>query len=168
MTDTVRRRPVYLTDERELFEAWLDFQRATLLAKCEGLSAEQLKCRPVETSAISLHGLLRHMTDTELNWFCRILPDKQELPSIFADRAVKDTPFVPLDDADWESDVATWRAQVEASKASAAAVPLDQPGRFRGKTIVLRAIYHHMLQEYARHNGHADIIRELIDGSTGV
>jgi hypothetical protein len=168
MTRLPRRRPVYLSDERELFEAWLDFQRATLLAKCEGLTAEQLKHQPVQSSVLSLHGLLRHLTDTELNWFCRILPDDPTRPSVFSNPAVPDTPFVPLDDADWESDVAIWRAQIEASKASAALVPLDHPGRFRDRTIELRAIYHQMLQEYARHNGHADIVRELIDGRTGV
>ncbi|MGN6175112.1 MAG: mycothiol transferase, partial [Streptosporangiaceae bacterium] len=73
----------------------------------------------------------------------------------------------PLDDADWEQDVATWREECERSRAAAAGHDLDDVGIRRGEPCSLRWIYMHMIEEYARHNGHADLIRERIDGVTG-
>jgi uncharacterized damage-inducible protein DinB len=168
MTEVVaRKRPMTLQDERGLFESWLDFQRATFLAKCEGLSAEQLRARPVPTSLLSLHGMIRHLAETERNWFARILPNEPNVPGIWRSAGVEGFPFLALESEVWTDDVETWRAECDASRASAAAYPLEHLGRFRDKDIPLRSIYHHMHQEYARHNGHADIIRELIDGTTG-
>ena len=69
----MRVRPTYVVDERELLDGWLEFHRATLLVKCEGLNDAQRKARPIPTSELSLHGLVRHMAETERNWFRRIL-----------------------------------------------------------------------------------------------
>ena len=160
-----RVRPTYLHGERELLEAWLDFHRSTLWCKCEGLNDEQRKRRPVETSMLSLHGLLRHLAETERNWFCRIL---QEMPDIGPIWTVEGDKMTALEDADWDEDVSAWQDQCERSREIASTHALDDAGTWRRKDVTLRAIYCHMIQEYARHNGHADIIRELIDGSTGL
>jgi uncharacterized damage-inducible protein DinB len=149
-------------DERQLLDAWLEFHRATLLAKCEGLSDEQRKDRPIGTSLLSLHGLVRHLASTERNWFQRILL-RVETPPIWPGDPL-DTP----DAASWEEDLATWRAECEASRRVAETHDLDHCGVWRDKEVSLRSVYLHMIQEYARHNGHADFIRELEDGAVGL
>jgi uncharacterized damage-inducible protein DinB len=163
-----RRRPTYLKGERELLDGWLEFHRATLLAKCEGLSPEQLRAQPVTPSPLSLHGLVRHMAETERNWFGRILPGNLSLAPIWESRIVEDNGMVPPDDARWNDDLTAWLAECEASRKAAAERDLQESGSWRGKDVTLRSIYQHMIQEYARHNGHADLIRESLDGSTGL
>jgi uncharacterized damage-inducible protein DinB len=150
-----------------MLEAWLEFHRTTLLLKCEGIDDSARKLRPVATSHMSLHGLVRHMADVERNWFRRTLLEDTEAPWLFCDDDVDDLEFVPLDDADWESDQAVWLAECDASRATAARYELDDAGSGRGAPYTLRWIYTHMVEEYARHNGHADLIRELVDGSVG-
>ena len=86
---------------------------------------------------------------------------------IWYDPAVEDSELVPLDDADWSSDLAAWNAECAASRAAASARSLDDTGLRFGEPCSLRWIYVHMIEEYARHNGHADLIRELIDESVG-
>ena len=86
---------------------------------------------------------------------------------IWFDPAIDDSELVPLDDAEWESDLAAWFAQCEVSRAAAARHELDDTGIRRGEPCSLRWIYVHMIEEYARHNGHADLLRELVDGAVG-
>ncbi|HEX3795332.1 MAG TPA: DinB family protein [Acidimicrobiales bacterium] len=158
-----RVRPTYARDERELLERWLEFHRATLLAKCEGLTDQQRKDRPIGQSELSLHGLVRHLTETERNWFQRVLLHDLTRTQIWPEGAL-----VPLDEASWEDDVDAWRAECDASRRAAESHSLDDCGLWREKQISLRSIYLHMIQEYARHNGHADLIRELEDGAVGL
>jgi uncharacterized damage-inducible protein DinB len=165
--DPRRQDPGFGLGEREMLEAWLEFHRVTLLIKCEGLDDAGRKSRPIATSKLSLHGLVRHMAEVERNWFRRVLLRDPDLPPIWFDPAVEDSDLVPLDDADWETDLAAWHAECEACRAAAAAHGLDDTGIRRGAPCSLRWIYTHMIEEYARHNGHADIIRELVDGSVG-
>ena len=165
--DPRRQWPAYVQSEREMLEAWLEFHRITLLIKCEGLDDAGRKRRPIATSKLSLHGLVRHMAEVERGWFRRVLLRDPELPHIWLDPAVDDSELVPLDDADWESDLAAWRAECDAARAAAAAHQLDDTGIRRGEPCSLRWIYTHMIEEYARHNGHADLIRELVDGAVG-
>lgn len=167
LQDPRRTDPPYVLGERAMLEAWLDFHRVTLLLKCEGLDAEALAHRPIPTSKLSLHGLVRHMGDVERNWFRRVLLDEPDAPCIWRDDTVGDRELVPLDDADWSADVATWWRECEQSRSTAAAHDLDDTGMRRGEPCSLRWIYVHMIEEYARHNGHADLIRELIDGEVG-
>jgi uncharacterized damage-inducible protein DinB len=163
-----RLEPPYLLGEREMLEGWLEFHRATLALKCEGLDDAARKSRPVRTSNLSLHGLVRHMAEVERGWFHRTLESAPDLPLIWADPSVEDSELVPLDDAHWESDLATWRAECDYSRAAAAARSLDDTGTRRtGEVCSLRWIYNHMIEEYARHNGHADLIREMVDGAVG-
>jgi uncharacterized damage-inducible protein DinB len=167
LQDPRRQEPPYILNEREMLEAWLEFHRTTLLLKCEGLDDETRKGRPVPTSLLSLHGLLRHMGEVERNWFRRVLLRDPDAPPIWFDPAIDDSELVPLDEADWDADLAAWHAECDASRIAAAGHALDDVGDRRGEPCSLRWIYVHMIEEYARHNGHADLIRELADRSVG-
>jgi uncharacterized damage-inducible protein DinB len=154
--------------ERDLLEAWLEFHRTTLLLKAEGVDDRVRKLRPVATSLLSLHGLVRHMAEVERSWFQRVLGRDPDVAYLWFDPDVEDSDIAPLDDAVWEDDLATWQSECEKSRQSAAVHDLDDEGITRkGTPCTLRWIYLHMIEEYARHNGHADLIRELVDGEVG-
>ena len=152
-----------------MLEGWLDYHRALLLAKCAGLDDEQRKRRPVATSLMSLHGLVRHLADVERNWFRRVLRRQPDMPALFLTEAAADADWAPLEDADWAADLAAWQAECASARQEAAAHDLDEvfTGTRGGRLVdcSLRWIYNHMIEEYAQHNGHADLIRELIDGA---
>jgi uncharacterized damage-inducible protein DinB len=165
--DPRRHDPSFILGEREMLEGWLEYHRTTLLFKCEGLDDVGRKTRPVRTSKLSLHGLVRHMAEVERGWFRRTLLRQPDAPSIWYDPAVEDSELVPLDGAQWKSDLAAWQSECESSRAAAADFALDDTGLRHGEPCSLRWIYVHMIEEYARHNGHADLIRELVDGNVG-
>ena len=165
--DPRRQEPDVLLGERDMLDGWLEFHRVTLLLKCEGLEDALRKSRPIPTSNLSLHGLIRHMAEVERGWFHRVLCSDPALPYIWADPDVDDSELVPLDAADWDSDLAVWRAECETSRTLAASRGLDDTGLRRDEPYSLRWIYVHMIEEYARHNGHADLIREMLDGAVG-
>jgi uncharacterized damage-inducible protein DinB len=165
--DPRRTEPSYILEDRDMLEGWLEFHRTTLFLKCEGLDDAGRKRRPVETSLLSLHGLVRHMSEVERGWFRRTLLRDASTPYIYGDDGADDRELFPLDDADWETDIAIWQAECEASRQAAAAHDLSDTGLRRGEPVSLRWIYTHMIEEYARHNGHADLIRELVDGAVG-
>ena len=154
--------------ERQMLEHWLEFHRTTLLLKCEGLDDAGRKARPIPTSKLSLHGLVRHCAEVERNWFRRALLKEPDAPFIWCEVRDDDRALVPLDDADWDADLAAWQTECDASRAAAARFDLDHTGIRHGQPVSLRWIYTHMIEEYARHNGHADLIRERIDGTVGV
>src|SRR5690349_15212707 len=147
LVDSRRTEPAYVLGEREMLEAWLEFHRSTLLLKCEGLDDARRKALPITTSKLSLHGLVRHMAEVERNWFSRVLPRQPDLEPIWYDPAVEDSELVPIEDADWESDLATWQEEVERSRAAAARHSLDDTGLRRGHEVSLRWIYVHMIEE---------------------
>jgi uncharacterized damage-inducible protein DinB len=156
--------------ERAALEAWLDFHRATLLTKCAGLDAEQLAARSCPPSTLSLLGLVRHLTDVERGWFLRRWVDGIA-PLHYSDDD-PDGDFDNLDPARAAEDLAAYREAVEAARAEAARHELGErvlrrPDHPAGEVIDVRWIYLHMIEEYARHNGHADLLREAIDGTTG-
>ncbi|HCF99534.1 MAG TPA: Mini-circle protein [Chloroflexi bacterium] len=160
--------PPAIAGEREMLESWLDYHRATLDLKCEGLSTEELRRRAVPPSTLSLLGLVRHMAEVERNWFSRVLAGEEVKPLYYSD-ADPDGDFDNVDDADPEEGFQTWRAACAESRSrSAGASSLDVTGTTRrGETVSLRWILVHMIEEYARHNGHADLLRQSIDGSVG-
>jgi uncharacterized damage-inducible protein DinB len=165
--DPRREEPPYILGERAMLEQWLEFHRTTLLLKCEGLDDAARKKRPIPTSLLSLHGLVRHMAEVERNWFRRALLSDRDAPYIWLDEDIEDSELYPLDEADWDADVAAWQAECQAAREAAAPHDLDFEGVRRGERVSLRWIYVHMIEEYARHNGHADLIRELADGQVG-
>ena len=154
-----------VADERTMLEAWLDYHRATLLMKCAGLSDEQLKLRAAEPSTLSLLGLVRHLTDVERGWFRRGVGGQQgpEVEPIYYSDERPEGDIEDVDDPSPAAVVAAYREELERCRAATAGVPLDQ---LVGEQSV-RWIYLHMIEEYARHNGHADLLRERIDGATG-
>jgi hypothetical protein len=129
LQDPRRTEPPFLLGERAMLEAWLEFHRTTLLLKCEGLADAGRKGRPVPTSKLSLHGLVRHLAEVERNWFRRVLLDDRLAPPIWYDPAVEDSELVPLDDADWEADLAAWQAECDASRAAASTRATAAPVR---------------------------------------
>jgi len=165
LEDSRRQEPEFVLPEREMLERWLEFHRTTLLLKCEGLDDASRKARPVATSKLSLHGLVRHMAEAEQNWFRRVLACDADTSYIYGD--LEDGELFPLDDATWEDDLEIWQAECAASRKAAATRSLDDTGLRQGQPCSLRWIYVHMIEEYARHNGHADLIREMVDGSVG-
>jgi uncharacterized damage-inducible protein DinB len=166
--DPRREEPPFVLSERAMLEGWLEFHRTTLLLKCEGLDDAQRKRRPVSTSLLSLHGLVRHMAEVERSWFRRVLLRESTAAPIWYDPGVRDdADMFPLDDADWDTDLAIWQAECETARRAAGVHDLDDCGERGGKPCSLRWIYNHMIEEYARHNGHADLIRELVDGNVG-
>jgi uncharacterized damage-inducible protein DinB len=164
-----RTEPERISGEREALEAWLDFHRDTLLQKCAGLTAGQLKERAVPPSRLSLLGLVRHMTEVERWWF-RIHGANTDLDFPYdPDQTGQD--FEALEDADAAANIEAFRQEVALARADMAAKSLDDVVPSHGdhpeRTRDIRWIYLHMIEEYARHNGHADLIRERIDGATG-
>jgi hypothetical protein len=167
---SVRRTdPPFEADERTMLESWLEYHRATLEMKCAGLTREQLIERAVPPSSMSLLGLIRHMAEVERNWFRKVLAG-EEAPYYYVSEEHVDADFDNVEDADVDADFATWRNECEfARKAAAEVDSLDAIGKKarHGNRISLRWIFIHMIEEYARHNGHADFLRERIDGSVG-
>jgi uncharacterized damage-inducible protein DinB len=162
-----RRYPPATGDERATLEGFLDRHRDTLMWKCAGLSAEQLKARPLPTADLSLLGLVRHLADVERSWFRRRLAG-EDVPRIYDTEPGADRDLLPPPDADPEADFAVWRAEVEACKSVARPRGLDTTFvTWWGGEVSLRWLYGHMIEEYARHNGHADLLRQAIDGATG-
>jgi len=157
----------YVGDERTILESYLDWHRQTLLLKCAALTADQLKQASVEPSNLTLLGLVRHMSEVERSWFQRRVAGR-DIDWIYCTDASEDGDFDDVADADAEADFARFHTEVEAARQAAAGVPLEFTfvGR-RQHDISLRWVYAHMIEEYARHNGHADLIRERIDGTTG-
>ena len=168
--DGVRDRvePPHDADERTSLEVWLEFHRATLAMKCRGLSPEQLARRAVPPSGLSLLGLVRHLAELERAYFRRG----------FAGEAVPWLHGRPGDPGSWQdfsgaaaaaaaADLEAWRGECARARAvTAAARSLDSPAA-GDPSVTLRWTMVKMIQEYARHNGHADLLRECIDGAVG-
>jgi uncharacterized damage-inducible protein DinB len=161
-----RPDPPEVADERTALEAWLRFHRDTLLTKCAGLGPDQLTKASVPPSNLTLLGLVRHMTEVERSWFRRRFCSEQIDPLYFT-LAQPDGDFENVADADPERDYAAFVAECAATDAAVAGRCLDETFVHRGTTMDLRWIYLHMIEEYARHNGHADLLRECIDGVVG-
>jgi hypothetical protein len=164
-----RADPPTVAGERQLLESWLDYQRATLLYKCQNLTGEQLARRAVQPSSLSLLGLVRHMAEAERWWFRRNFAGQHELDDLFCSDEHPDGYFDFADPSGAEADFATYATECALAREAAAGRSLDDTfAHPRHETTTdLRWVYVHMIEEYARHNGHADIIREQIDGVTG-
>lgn len=166
---TERVGPPTIADEREMLRGYLEFHRATLALKCEGLTDDELRRQSMPPSTLSLLGLVRHMAEVERSWFRRIV-DGEDIPLVWSD----DFDFqVAYDarEADRQEAFDAWRTEIEhARRIEAAAESLDVVAHDRRKdqTVSLRMVMLHMIHEYARHNGHADFLREGIDGAVGV
>jgi uncharacterized damage-inducible protein DinB len=164
-----RPAPPRSAPEREMLEAWLDFHRLTLERKCSGLSPAQLRRRAVPPSALSLLGLVRHMAEVERGWFRRALANEVAPPHYRSDQA-PNAAFDHVDMADVAEAFTTWRAECAHARTVVASFSdLDEMGRdeMRPGRPSVRWVLVHMIEEYARHNGHADLLSEVIDGVVG-
>jgi hypothetical protein len=155
--DVQRPDYVYIGGEAEVLQRMLDHYRATLLWKCEGLDEEQLRRRSVTPSELSLFELLRHLTDAEVYWF-QVCVAGRELARGFEPGSAP------------AGDVLThYLGACAESRKITASYPLDRVtfSVVYGREVSLRFVLAHLIGEYARHCGHADLLRESIDGATG-
>jgi uncharacterized damage-inducible protein DinB len=167
-SEDIRVGPPNFGAEREMLRAFLDYHRATLAMKCEGLGDEELRRRSMPPSTLSLLGLVRHMAEVERAWFRRVFEDR-DAPMVWS----KETDFQAAYDASRSTRAeafTAWEAEVAASRRiEAAAESLDLAGyqpRWE-EEVSLRMVMVHVLLEYGRHNGHADLLREGVDGTVG-
>jgi hypothetical protein len=163
-----RVAPPFVADEQAMLAAWLDYHRATLETKCAGLPEEALRERlQGHPSPLSLLGLVRHMAEVERAWFTRGVAG-QDAPPLYHSEDDPDGDFDNVGDADVGEAFASWQAECgRARKILARVKSLDTTFERRGERISVRWVLVHMIEEYARHNGHADLLRERIDGATG-
>ena len=155
--------------EKDTVWSYLRHYRLTLEMKCAGLDAEQLAERSVPPSSLSLLGLVRHLAMVEQQWFQRVLQGR-DVPRLYHDPADRDHDFngAVADPVVVEEAWATWRREVEAADAWLAGdVSMDAEVPHGDDTASVRDVLVHMVEEYARHLGHADLLRERIDGRTG-
>jgi hypothetical protein len=162
-----RPQPPETGDEWAMLTVWLDYQRATLLWKCEGLEGEDLVRRGVPPSSLSLLGIVRHMDLVEWHWFDHIFTGSSIPPPMSTDED-RDEDFNGLDPQRAMADIEHFQERCDRSRSIvAAADSLDALARSTQETVSLRWIMIHMIEEYARHNGHADLLREQIVGAVG-
>ncbi|MGK5632646.1 DinB family protein [Streptomyces sp. URMC 123] len=163
-----RTGPPHSGDERAMLRAFLDYHRATLAMKCEGLTDEELRRRSMPPSTLSLLGLVRHMAEVERAWFRRVFED-HEAPMVWSEEIDFQAAYDASTSTRGEA-FAAWEAEVETSRRiERAAASLDLVGHQPrwGEDVSLRMVMLHVLLEYGRHNGHADFLREGIDGTVG-
>ncbi|WP_446215381.1 DinB family protein [Micromonospora sp. IBHARD004] len=167
--ETERIGPPLLAGERETLRAFLDFHRATLAMKCAGLTDEELRRESSPPSTLSLLGLVRHMAEVERAWFRRVI-NGEDVPLVWSATGDYQEAYDATGASRSEAFEA-WQREVEhARRIEREAESLDVTGhQVRwGEDVSLRLVMLHMMHEYARHNGHADFLREAIDGTVGV
>ena len=165
---TERIGPPLTGGEREMLRAFLDFHRATLAMKCDGLSDEDLRRRSMPPSTLTLLGLVRHMAEVERTWFRRVI-NAEDVPFVWSDEQDYQAAYDASSSTRSEA-FAVWQAEVEHSRRiEQAAESLDVTGHQArwGEDVSLRLVMLHLIHDYARHNGHADFLREGIDGTVG-
>ena len=155
--------------ERAVLAQYLDHYRLTIELKCEGLTAEQLATRSVPPSTMSLLGLVRHLARVEHSWWRRVIEGQHDLARLYRTDADPDLDF---DGAVADDDVVadawrSWRTEVEHAREVYAGLDLDATVEVHGEDVEVRDVIVHLVEEYARHAGHADLLRECIDGRTG-
>ena len=159
--------------EKATYQEYLSNYRKTIEMKCEGLDADQLAQRSVPPSSMSLLGLVRHLAGVEHSWFQRVLKQQLDTPRLYAREGTRDLDFdeAVADPAVVDEAFATWKSEIAKAEAWLAAfdeaglgdeVPLRDDGSVSVSDVLV-----HMIEEYARHAGHADLLRECIDGRTG-
>jgi len=158
--------------EMATYQEYLTYYRLTVEMKCEGLDADQLARRSVPPSTLSLLGLVRHLAQVENHWFQRVLQGRTDGPRLYKREDDRDWDFTgAVPEAEVVADAfATWKSEIaradewlaaQDDAAMAHEVPFDEG------TVSVRDVLVHMVEEYARHAGHADLLRECIDGRTG-
>ena len=158
--------------EKATLREYLDNYRLTLEMKCGGLSAEQLALRSVPPSTMSLLGLIRHLAQVENHWFQRVLQARTDAARLYKREDDRDADFneAIADPAVVEEAFTTWKTEIGGANQWLDALNEHELGRqvpFDEETVSIRDVLVHVVEEYARHAGHADLLRECIDGRTG-
>src|ERR1035437_9635757 len=155
--------------EKAVLAEYLDRYRMTFELKCQGLTAEQLATCSVTPSTMSLLGMIRHLARVEHSWTRRVFEGQIELPQLYRTEEDPDLGFNQAVAADEVVDDAwdTWRGEVAHARAVYTDLDLDAPVDVHGQEVEARDIVIHLVEEYARHVGHSDLLRECIDGRTG-
>jgi hypothetical protein len=171
MSWTVPDTPPYdepfVGDERVMLDGFLELRRMTFLRVCRNLTGAQLALQAAPPSALSLMGLARHLTDVERTWLRRRF-GAQDIPPLYARPEQPDAAFIELDPAQAEAAFAALAEEWQQCRAAVAGAALDATfTHARWGAMSLRWIYLHLLSEYATHTGHAQLLRERIDGVTG-
>ena len=163
MTDDMNR------GEEAVLSEYLDHFRGVFERKCEGLDAEQLATRSVPPSTMSLLGLVRHLAAVEYSWWRRVMDRRLDLPKMWGKDDHRDADFdgAVADDAVVAEAWSAWRTEVAYGREFQASHPMDHLGQHDDGDLELREVVVHLIEEYARHCGHADLLRECIDGRTG-
>ncbi|CAG7643136.1 DinB family protein [Actinacidiphila bryophytorum] len=165
---TERPWPPNVAGERETLRGFLDHHRATLALKCDGLTDEELRRQSMPPSTLSLLGLVRHMAEVERAWFRRVVA-AEDIPLVWSDsldfQVAYDAATATREEAftAWQSEIAHAR-RIEAAAPTLDAVVHNSRGP---EDLSLRTVMLHVILEYGRHNGHADLLREAIDGTVG-
>jgi uncharacterized damage-inducible protein DinB len=155
--------------ERDMLRGYLDFHRATLARKCEGLSDEDLRRRSSPPSTLSLLGLVRHMAEVERTWFRKVV-NAEDIPLVWSDEGDYQVAY-DAGTATRAEAFEAWRSEVGHSRRiekEAESLDLTVHAPRWDEDVSLRLVMIHVLLEYARHNGHADFLREAIDGAVGI
>ena len=154
-------------DERETLTSYLNFQRDTLRWKTAALSLEQLTVRPVPSTAMTLLGLVRHAVEVESGWGSRVGGSERKHYYLDDPQSDEDWNVAGADQAMVDAAYANWAEAQAMFDAAVAACELGDTFDHHGEAVTVRSLLAHMIEEYARHNGHADLLREAIDGRTG-
>jgi uncharacterized damage-inducible protein DinB len=166
----LRTDPDRFGSELENLAQFLDYHRATFERKCAGLDPDQLKRRALPPSTLSLLGLARHLSEVERHWFAATV-DGQDVEDVYCTPDNRDGDFDDLDTTSVDDVWRHYRAQVAEARriltTFASAGDSTRGGSERRPPSTVRWVLLHLLEEYARHNGHADLLREAIDGRTG-
>ncbi|WP_017623963.1 DinB family protein [Nocardiopsis chromatogenes] len=162
--------PPQLGGEADVLSGYLRYQRTTLELKCSGLTAGQMARRAVAPSTLSLLGLLRHMADVERAWFRPVMAGPDPPPLYWSEEDIDgDFDNLAADEETVRDAWSRWREEVAFAERFVEEAPgMDTVGRDRRRgEVSLRWVLTHMIEEYARHNGHADLLREAVDGTVG-
>ena len=157
-------------DERTTLIAFLNYQRAVLARKAEGLTEDQARIAACLPSDLTMLGLIRHMADVERTWSQKSLMGTDIGPIYYGSGhpdGDDDGDFHPPPDATLAAALSTYWSEIAVADGIYTAASLDDIERRERATYSLRWILVHLIEEYARHCGHADLIRQAIDGSTG-
>lgn len=163
-----RTGPPFMAGDRESLEAWLEFYRQTLPWKVGGLTAGQLCRTAVPPSTMTLVGIIRHLSDVERYWFSNVVAGTGEKARYRAED--RDADFHGYSEDTALADVAAYSQELDSVRRHAAGtsdLEAPLPGLRHGQELNLRWVYTHMIEEYARHLGHVDLLLECIDGRTG-
>jgi uncharacterized damage-inducible protein DinB len=158
--------------EKATYREYLANYRLTIEMKCDGLDAEQLARRSVPPSTLSLLGVVRHLAQVENHWFQRVLRGRSDAPRLYKREDDRDADFTGAraDPAVVDEAFGTWQAEIAQAEEWLDAVDETELGRevpIGDDTVATRDVLVHLIEEYARHAGHADLLRECIDGRTG-